>query len=604
MSSTNPEHVNKGKPLKRKPIEIGQISDVFINYYREILSKSLDKDEIEEVFAKYRTPLPNVFRLSHLDPNLHAIEEEMYKHFETLREHGVDASEISVFPPEHGRVFKLSLDKAQLRRNSEFKPFRDWLNLQTKLGRCHRQEFVSMIPPYFLDVHEDHAVLDTCAAPGSKTAQIIERLGDDGFVVANDCDPKRCCPLVHQLQRVGTKNVIVVSNQAQYLDFKEQKFDRVLCDVPCTGDGTLRKNPSAGANWTPKGAGALHGLQKLILKRGLELLKVGGKCVYSTCSMNPIEDEAVVNSVLLELKGAVEIVDTKDIYPELKRHHGLTDWVVYDTGKDDLSTCYKTPDEVLPSRKQYGHHSFFPQPQVEGLSNCMRFYPQDYDSGGFFVTVLRKVRDFERITEPPSKPLKPLSEAPYLPMIKQAPEALETIKSIFGLKEDFPADQLYVRDEKAVRNIYFIGKAISQLITKYGSQELRTISCGCQMFTWRAFNDKKPIPYPCIDGIPLVIKYATKRIYKVTPEEMRLMLIAGHKAVSYRNFSKETYEQFANVESTGSIFYIPDTPFHYGGMTFKDSASIFLRKDLLPVELEKLLLAYPSLPKSEEEKKE
>ncbi|KAH0789898.1 NOL1/NOP2/sun family protein [Histomonas meleagridis] len=590
--------------LKRKPIEVGQISDTFIQYYKTILANQLSPEEIEEVFAKLRTPLPSVFRLSHLSPNISKIEEEMNSHFENLRSLGVDATEIKAFPPDYGRIYRLPLDKGVLRRDERFRPFRDWLNLQTKLGRCHRQEFVSMTPPYFLDVHPDHSVLDTCAAPGSKTTQIIERLGDNGYVIANDSDPKRCHPLVHQLQRIGTQNVLVSSSQAQFLDFKGEQFDRVLCDVPCTGDGTLRKNPAAGAHWTPKGAGAMHGLQKLILKRGLELLKVGGKCVYSTCSMNPIEDEAVVNSVLLELRGAVEIVDTSEMFPELKRHNGLTDWVVYDTGKDDLETVYKTPEDVLPSRKQHGHPSIFPQPQVEGLSRCMRFYPQDFDSGGFFVAVLTKVKEFERVTSPPSKPQKPLTEAPYLPMKQQVPEVLECIKNIFGLQDDFPYDQLYVRDEKAVHTIYFVGERISKLINEYGSVNLRTISCGCPIFTWRSFaSDKKATPYPCDEGIPVLIKYATKRVFRVTPEEMRLLLIAGHKAVPFNQFSKETFQQMENVDSTGAIFYIPDTPFRYGGMTFKSSASVYLRKDLLPVELEKLLLAYPNLPKEENENK-
>jgi 16S rRNA C967 or C1407 C5-methylase (RsmB/RsmF family) len=74
----------------------------------------------------------------------------------------------------------------------------------------------------------------------------------------------------------------------------EGVYDRIICDVPCSGDGTLRKNPNIWAEWTPEFAMGLHSLQLRIAQRGAALLKVGGYMVYSTCSFNPIENEAVV----------------------------------------------------------------------------------------------------------------------------------------------------------------------------------------------------------------------------------------------------------------------------------------------------------------------
>ena len=72
------------------------------------------------------------------------------------------------------------------------------------------------------------------------------------------------------------------------------KFDRVLCDVPCSGDGTLRKNIDIWPKWNPANSCTLHGIQYRIAKRGLEMLEVGGRLVYSTCALQPVEDEAVV----------------------------------------------------------------------------------------------------------------------------------------------------------------------------------------------------------------------------------------------------------------------------------------------------------------------
>lgn len=79
---------------------------------------------------------------------------------------------------------------------------------------------------------------------------------------------------------------------------KNLYFDRILCDVPCSGDGTTRKNPGVWKTWKPADGIGLHPLQLRILSRAIQMLKPGGRLVYSTCSYNPIENEAVVSAAL------------------------------------------------------------------------------------------------------------------------------------------------------------------------------------------------------------------------------------------------------------------------------------------------------------------
>jgi 16S rRNA C967 or C1407 C5-methylase (RsmB/RsmF family) len=580
----------------RTPIPIGTINDSFINFYRAILIPSqLSEAEFDSMLSFFRTPLPHVFRLSSISSHIGQVSRELSSFMAELQSAGVDAVELPELPPEHGRVYRISIDKAQLRREEKFQKFRQWLTVQTQFGQCHRQEFVSMIPPYFLFVEQGHVVLDTCAAPGSKTAQIVEMLNGEGCVVANDSDPKRCHSLVHQLQRVGTTNVLVVCDNAQGIEFQGSLFDRVLCDVPCSGDGTLRKNAIAGAEWHPKRGGGLHGVQRAILKRGLELLKEGGIAVYSTCSMNPLENEAVVNSVLLELDGAAEVVDCSERLPLLKRHPGLTDWKVFDIGLTEL-TEYASFEAVPMDRRGFANTTFFPQPQVPGLQHCMRFYPQDADGGAFFVTAIRKVREFPRLSKPPTKHPRKLREAPYLPISTVSAEVLAEVQAVFGFQDAFPTDQLFVRDEQSVRNISFIARPISEWFHQSGSEVFRTISCGCPIFVWRGFGSgRAAVPYAAQPGLPIVMRYATKRVFKVTPAEMHLLLKAGHQAVAHHDLSPETFEQFRNDEPTGCIIHIPETLFAYPGMTFKSSICVYLRKDLLPVETHKLEVEFPEL---------
>lgn len=234
-------------------------------------------------------------------------------------------------------AWTVTAPRQMLRRDNVLSTFHRFLVRMNDLGAINRQEAVSMIPPLLLDVQQGQSVIDMCAAPGSKTAQIVERVMESrtsvrapGVVVANDADISRCWMLAHQLRRFCCPQLIVTNHEAQRFP-KIMQFDRVLCDVPCSGDGTLRKAPDIWRRWHPDMGVALHRLQKQIVERGVELLKPGGTLVYSTCSMNPIENEAVVAHVLRTFGKDVELVDCSEKLPELKRRPGLTHWFVKDS---------------------------------------------------------------------------------------------------------------------------------------------------------------------------------------------------------------------------------------------------------------------------------
>lgn len=98
-----------------------------------------------------------------------------------------------------------------------------------------------------------------------------------------------------------------------------------------SGDGTMRKNKMLWKNWGIGQANALHKLQVMILERGIQMLKIGGRLVYSTCSFNPVENEAVIAEMLTRANGAVEILDLTSEMPELKASAGLDTWRVMDS---------------------------------------------------------------------------------------------------------------------------------------------------------------------------------------------------------------------------------------------------------------------------------
>ena len=111
---------------------------------------------------------------------------------------------------------------------------------------------------------------------------------------------------------------------------KDGFFDRVLADVPCSGDGTMRKNPAIWNKWNTSGSISLHALQITIANRGIQLLKEDGLIVYSTCSMSPYEDEATVAELLRQNKGKLELVDARQFLPDFKCRSGMSDWIVLD----------------------------------------------------------------------------------------------------------------------------------------------------------------------------------------------------------------------------------------------------------------------------------
>ena len=147
--------------------------------------------------------------------------------------------------------------------------------------------------------------------------------------------------LVHQLRRLNSPAVFVTAKDAQFWPLllrgenttdeeraMEGMFDRVLCDVPCSGDGTARKNPGIWKHWTASSAHSLHPLQISIAMNGVRLTKVGGYVCYSTCSMNPIENEAVVAEILRASDGSLELVDKRPDLPGIVARPGWTSWKV------------------------------------------------------------------------------------------------------------------------------------------------------------------------------------------------------------------------------------------------------------------------------------
>lgn len=188
-----------------------------------------------------------------------------------------------------------------------------------------------------------------CASPGSKTSHIAQLMNNTGLIIANELYPARQVALGNTFNRLGVLNTIITAYQAQEFPLKYQKFDYVMADVPCSGEGVFRiiNDHSSYQERTGKEEG-LPALQKRIIERGFDLLKEDGQMVYATCTYNPEENESVVNC-LLESRDA----DLLPIDLNIRHEPGLPGW----------------------KGEQYDIR----------LQRSIRFYPHRVDSVGFFV---------------------------------------------------------------------------------------------------------------------------------------------------------------------------------------------------------------------------
>jgi tRNA (cytosine49-C5)-methyltransferase len=220
------------------------------------------------------------------------------------------------------------------------------------MGYFYVQEASSMLPVEVLNPKKDEFILDIAAAPGSKTTQMSAKMKNSGIIVANDNNYNRLKALTMNLQRSGVKNTIISLMEGRY--FSGFEFDKILLDAPCTGTGTLRKSPYTILEWSPGHVRRVCGVQRQLIKTAFNNLKSGGTMVYSTCTLEPEENEGIVSYLLDE----------------------------FDNAKvENIKVDIKSSKAVLESEgKEFDKR----------VSKCLRIWPQDNDTDGFFVAKIKK----------------------------------------------------------------------------------------------------------------------------------------------------------------------------------------------------------------------
>lgn len=214
-------------------------------------------------------------------------------------------------------------------------------------GAYYVQEASSMFVWQALEqlVEKDAVMLDMCAAPGGKSTAIAQYLSEEGFLVSNEYVPQRAHVLVENITKWGAPNCVVTNNAPRHFEKLKSRFDAILVDAPCSGEGMFRKDERAREEWSEANVDMCVERQREILESAWEVLRPGGVLIYSTCTFNRHENEEQVQWLIDEMEAE---------YLPIKIGE---DWMITETERGYRFLPHKTRGEGLfmaAVRKQGG----------------------------------------------------------------------------------------------------------------------------------------------------------------------------------------------------------------------------------------------------------
>ncbi len=300
--------------------------------------KLLLKEDYENFLQIIKKPSPKYIRVNEIKIS----SEELKKR---LKNKGWNLT----FPvPDYKEIISI---------NSELNPGELGKSQEHLLGYFYIQDLASMLPVLSLNLSPMETFLDLAAAPGSKTTQASGKMKNSGIIIANDKSLGRLKILSANLERTGASNVLITRETGEILckklEKQKMKFDKILIDAPCSGEGTLRNKVKTSIMWNINNVKFLSTIQKKLLSSAIPLLKPEGKIVYSTCTHSPEENEEVVSEILTK-------------FPKLKLEK-----------------------IELPIKTRKGIKSWQGKTYHKEINKTARIYPHDNNTEGFFLAKLK-----------------------------------------------------------------------------------------------------------------------------------------------------------------------------------------------------------------------
>jgi 16S rRNA (cytosine1407-C5)-methyltransferase len=282
------------------------INERFVEYFRTNIFHH-NEEEFQSFLKSLNSPIQKTIRIK---PDMEAWVRSRLESDGWILE-----------PTNIAHVFRMD-------RRADFDPYdrRLGFSLDHICGNFYIQELAAAHPVSILasgEIQEESfLILDMASSPGGKTTQLAEYF-PNSFIIANEPTRERIPQLLQNLERMNTPNVGITLYPGQQWRQYREVFDRILLDAPCSGEGTLFKGTDAAKHWHIKNIKTIARLQEKLLDSAVHALKVDWEMIYSTCSLNLLENEGVINNILSKYPESFEILFEKKFWPHIDKTGGF-----------------------------------------------------------------------------------------------------------------------------------------------------------------------------------------------------------------------------------------------------------------------------------------
>lgn len=387
----------------------------------------------------------------------------------------------------------------------------NWIKENAKLSFLERFKFSSIIPFLFIDVQNTDSLF--CQGNIDPTViKIFTKILFKGIIFVNEPDKKKA----KDNYNFGSENLCITSYEKPQDIPQIVQFNKVVCIAPSSNDGAIFNDQS---DWSVEKAFSNQQIQKDYLKSSLKKLKPGGICVYSTFSINPIENEDVINLILNEFDNEFSIIDCSQEYNSIKRCQGLTDW---------------------------DNNEYPKSPNVPNIHCCMRFYSHLIHSDSIFVAVIQRVSNKNiEIQTQDERDEKAFSNLPC--------DILNNIVDEFGFNRNDFNQISFLYSKKFQDTIFYVSNELQNIIKTNDSLKISRI--GSPSFFFHN-ADIKTIPIPFYIGSP------TKRVIKFDYDTFKKFDIS--LSIDIEQLPSQTQEYLKSIKSGGIYIEVIPSGIKFG----------------------------------------
>ena len=356
------------------------------------LNNDFTERNVDKILTGMSEERYTTFRVNYLKSNEVEVEDELVKN-------GVEFEKVRITESNFNFNAYVIHNKNE-KDLSKLKIYED--------GKIYVQSISSMIPPIILRPEPGERVLDMAAAPGGKTTQMAAMMNNEGYILANEIDKFRCEKLKYNAEKQGTSIVHIINNDGTQLFNSAKSFDKILVDAPCSGEGRfIVSNKKTYEHWSLKMQKELVEIQKKLISNSINLCKINGTILYSTCALSLAENEKVIDWAINNFNIEIEKININiciekntrvklnDLSQTSKLETNLTNKSETNlTSKLETNLTNKSETNLNEEKEFVSYNSWVTRGNKKGLNdgikNTIKILPNKLLEG-FYVAKIKKL---------------------------------------------------------------------------------------------------------------------------------------------------------------------------------------------------------------------